>query len=59
MPQEIEDVFNGLHTVIDLYQLALGSRGAYYISFIRNDGNVKYVDDVGRSVIKTLCGTFK
>jgi hypothetical protein len=45
--QAIEDVFQGLYTVIELYCIAFGSNGAYYMSFIRNDGNLKYVDDVG------------
>lgn len=48
MPRGVRDVFQGLHTAIDLYHMALGPQGAYYMSFIRNDGNVKYADEVGQ-----------
>lgn len=31
--------------MIDLYSLAFGPNGSFYISYIRNNLNVKYVDD--------------
>jgi hypothetical protein len=52
--QAIEDVFQGLYTVIELYCIAFGSNGSYYMSFVRNDGNLKYVDDVGMRCITTF-----
>ncbi|RFU31623.1 hypothetical protein B7463_g4728, partial [Scytalidium lignicola] len=42
--QEVENLFQGLHTVIDLYSITFSPNGSFYIGYIHNNLNVKYVD---------------